>query len=207
MATFRVSTFSQAEEGQSLGVRERQIRGDAQILALEVDRVFVEEGVSGSKPLKVRPHGVALLAALQPGDTIITAKLDCIFRSALDALEVLADLKDRSKPTCRFAPKSVTRTSRSAFRNRTLTERPYIAALAVERGERVSDSNFCFRCWECPAGVQDLTPKATPPRDNVRPICVEALFMQEPERTNDQGPAASRHRRGPSAEPKPVVCP
>jgi len=36
-----------------------------------------------------------------------------------------------------FAPKSVTRTSRSAFRNRTLTERPYIAALAVERGEGV----------------------------------------------------------------------
>jgi hypothetical protein len=120
----RVSTFSQAEEGQNLGVQERQIRGDAQILALEVDRVFVEEGVSGSKPLKVRPHGVALLAALQPGDTIITAKLDCIFRSALDALEVLADLKDRSKPTCRFAPlpveqvevlASAKRTSRAAL--------------------------------------------------------------------------------------------
>ena len=91
----RVSTLAQVEEGQSLGVQERQIRGHAQILGLEVDRVFVEEGVSGSKPLKLRPQGVALLAALQPGDTIITAKLDRMFRSALDALEVLGELKER----------------------------------------------------------------------------------------------------------------
>jgi len=92
----RVSTLAQVEEGQSLGVQERQIRGHAQILGLEVDRVFVEEGVSGSKPLKLRPQGVALLTALQPGDTIITAKLDRMFRSALDALEVLGELKERS---------------------------------------------------------------------------------------------------------------
>jgi DNA invertase Pin-like site-specific DNA recombinase len=56
--------------------------------------VFVERGVSGSKPLADRPQGAALLALLKPGDAIITPKLDRMFRSALDALAVLGQLKD-----------------------------------------------------------------------------------------------------------------
>ena len=55
--------------------------------------MFVERGVSGSKPLADRPQGAALLAVLQPGDVVITPKLDRMFRSALDALDVLAKLK------------------------------------------------------------------------------------------------------------------
>jgi putative DNA-invertase from lambdoid prophage Rac len=51
--------------------------------------------VTGSKPLNQRPEGAALLAALRPGDTIITPKLDRMFRSALDALAVLGELKSR----------------------------------------------------------------------------------------------------------------
>jgi hypothetical protein len=43
---------------------------------LAIDRMFVERGVSGSKPLADRPEGAALLAILQPGDIVITAKLD-----------------------------------------------------------------------------------------------------------------------------------
>lgn len=34
-----------------------------------------------------------LLAVLKLGNTVITAKVDCIFRSTLDALDVLAKLK------------------------------------------------------------------------------------------------------------------
>ena len=58
-----------------------------------VDDVFVERGVSGSKPLGDRPQGAALLAVLKPGDVVITPKLDRMFRSALDALDVLGQLK------------------------------------------------------------------------------------------------------------------
>ncbi|MBI3498514.1 MAG: recombinase family protein [Proteobacteria bacterium] len=46
-------------------------------------------------PLADRPEGALLLAALQAGDVLITAKLDRMFRSALDALDVLGRLKDR----------------------------------------------------------------------------------------------------------------
>jgi DNA invertase Pin-like site-specific DNA recombinase len=62
---------------------------------MQLDRVFVERGVSGSKPLADRPQGKALLTTLKPGDAVITAKLDRMFRSAQNALDVLGDLKAR----------------------------------------------------------------------------------------------------------------
>lgn len=98
MATYgycRVSTVRQADEGESLDVQRRQIQGYALMNGLQLDRVYIERGVSGSKPLAERPEGAALLAGLQAGDVVITAKLDRMFRSALDALDVLSKLRER----------------------------------------------------------------------------------------------------------------
>lgn len=92
----RVSTGRQASEGESLDVQQRQVEGYAMMIGLRLDGMYVERGVSGAKPLGERPEGAALLAALQPGDTVITAKLDRMFRSSLNALDVLARLKARS---------------------------------------------------------------------------------------------------------------
>jgi putative DNA-invertase from lambdoid prophage Rac len=91
----RVSTVAQADEGESLDVQQRQIAGYAQMNGLTVAHTFLERGVSGSKPLADRPEGAKLLSALSPGDVVITPKLDRMFRSALDALAVLGDLKAR----------------------------------------------------------------------------------------------------------------
>jgi putative DNA-invertase from lambdoid prophage Rac len=92
----RVSTSRQAEEGESLDVQHRTIAGYALMLGLTVDRMFIERGVSGSIPLSDRAEGSALLAILKSGDVVITPKLDRMFRSALDALDVLAKLKARA---------------------------------------------------------------------------------------------------------------
>jgi putative DNA-invertase from lambdoid prophage Rac len=89
----RVSTVAQADEGESLDVQQRQLAGYAQMNGLVLEKVFVERGVSGSKPLDERPEGSTLIAALKPGDTVITPKLDRMFRSALDALHVLSAMK------------------------------------------------------------------------------------------------------------------
>lgn len=91
----RVSTARQADEGESLEVQARQMEGYAKMHGWGVDRVFVERGVSGSVPLAERTEGAALLSALQAGDIIISAKLDRIFRSALDALEMAKELRER----------------------------------------------------------------------------------------------------------------
>ena len=91
----RVSTDRQVGEGESLGTQQRVIDGYAMMNGLTLDSIFVERGVSGSKPLGERPEGARLLAGLRAGDVAITPKLDRMFRSALDALDVLGQLKDR----------------------------------------------------------------------------------------------------------------
>ena len=91
----RVSTLRQAAEGESLEVQRRQIEGYALMHGLTLDGVLVEEGVSGSVPVEQRPIGGQLFAKLQRGDIVIAAKLDRLFRSALDALKVVESLKGR----------------------------------------------------------------------------------------------------------------
>jgi putative DNA-invertase from lambdoid prophage Rac len=62
---------------------------------LKITKIEVEKGVSGSIPVEQRPVGGALFAKLEKGDIVIAAKLDRLFRSALDALNVVASLKER----------------------------------------------------------------------------------------------------------------
>ncbi len=92
----RVSTDRQANEGESLDVQRRTVAGYAMMHGHVVDRTFSERGVSGSKPLSERPEGAALLAALKPGDVVITPKLDRMFRSASDAIANLEHMKRNS---------------------------------------------------------------------------------------------------------------
>jgi putative DNA-invertase from lambdoid prophage Rac len=91
----RVSTLKQANEGESLDVQRRQIEGYAHMHGLTLADVLIEEGVSGSVPVEERPIGGQLFAKLQRGDIVIAAKLDRLFRSALDALKVVESLKGR----------------------------------------------------------------------------------------------------------------
>jgi DNA invertase Pin-like site-specific DNA recombinase len=91
----RVSTTQQAEDGESLKVQQRQLQGYATMHGLAIDRIFVERAVSGSVPVTERPEGKALFALLAKDDTVIAPKLDRLFRSALDALVVVEDLKRR----------------------------------------------------------------------------------------------------------------
>ena len=89
----RVSTTRQANEGESLDVQRRQIEGYCQMHDLTLTSTIVEQGISGSIPVDKRPAGGPLFASLVAGDIIIAAKLDRLFRSALDALQVVEVLK------------------------------------------------------------------------------------------------------------------
>jgi DNA invertase Pin-like site-specific DNA recombinase len=81
----RVSTVEQAS-GTSLEEQQRKVQGVALMKGLGLARIFQEQGVSGSLPLEDRPVGGELYHSLQPGDTLIVAKLDRAFRNAADAL-------------------------------------------------------------------------------------------------------------------------
>lgn len=88
----RVSTIDQAEEDRtSLPEQENVIHGYA--LTQGVDRfgvqIYSDAGVSARTPLRERPQGIRLLEDAAAGDTIVASKMDRIFRSARDALEMV----------------------------------------------------------------------------------------------------------------------
>lgn len=88
----RVSTEKQASEGDGLAVQMQQIQKHCEAQGLTLSAVFVESGVSGSVPFADRPEGRKLLATTQKGDTIIATKLDRMFRSTKDCLNVRDEL-------------------------------------------------------------------------------------------------------------------
>jgi len=93
----RVSTLTQAQDGDSLEAQVRQVLAYASSRALELSEsdVFVERGVSGGQEFGSRPAGSKLLASLQSGDIVIFPKLDRGFRNTRDALNVLHTLKEK----------------------------------------------------------------------------------------------------------------
>jgi DNA invertase Pin-like site-specific DNA recombinase len=95
IAYCRVSTDMQAEEGQSLEVQQRQLEGWAQMRDGIITEVVVEAGISGGIPFAQRPKGGKLWPTLQRGDVLVASKLDRMFRSAVDCLNVADQLKQR----------------------------------------------------------------------------------------------------------------
>ena len=76
----RVSTVEQTR-GVSIEAQVARIQMHAPCAVLQ------DPGVSASIPLSERPAGGMLLSGLQRGDTVIAAKLDRLFRDAIDALQ------------------------------------------------------------------------------------------------------------------------
>jgi DNA invertase Pin-like site-specific DNA recombinase len=91
----RVSTTEQAIDRSSLADQKRRCAGAAMMRGEEIAEVFCDPGVSGSIDLRERPAGAQLLAVLQPGDVVIAAKMDRMFRSAQDALATAEALQAR----------------------------------------------------------------------------------------------------------------
>lgn len=91
----RVSTDRQSQEGHSLADQEKRLTGYAQSIGVPVAGVFIEAGVSGGKRLSLRPKGAQLMGTLRAGDHVIATKLDRMFRSASDALNVAEELREK----------------------------------------------------------------------------------------------------------------
>jgi DNA invertase Pin-like site-specific DNA recombinase len=91
----RGCTEGQATEGQSLEVQRHRLEGWAMQRGSEFSEVVVDPGVSGGIPFAERPEGGKLWPRLQKGDVLVASKLDTLFRSAADCLQVVEELKTR----------------------------------------------------------------------------------------------------------------
>lgn len=89
----RVSRANRENDGESLEVQARQLQGWAMMQGHTLANIFEERSVSGSIRIKERPVGAELWAGLKAGDTLVASKLDRMFRSALDALQMVEELK------------------------------------------------------------------------------------------------------------------
>jgi putative DNA-invertase from lambdoid prophage Rac len=94
----RVSTADQANaDRSSMQVQQDIIEGFAKTRG--VDRfgvqIYTDAGVSGGVRLAKREAGAQLLKDMAPGDTVIASKLDRMFRSASDAIDMFEEFKQR----------------------------------------------------------------------------------------------------------------
>jgi putative DNA-invertase from lambdoid prophage Rac len=88
-----VSLQKQVDDGCGLDVQKRIVEGYCLMNGWSIDEMVIEEGVSGSIRFEDRPEGSKLVARLRKGDIVIASKLDRLFRSARDALNVVEELK------------------------------------------------------------------------------------------------------------------
>jgi DNA invertase Pin-like site-specific DNA recombinase len=84
----RVSTIEQSTHGVSLEAQEERLQAYCSMARLEVTAMVREEGISGAKPLSLRPGGKKLLALVAKKKVahVVALKLDRVFRDAADAL-------------------------------------------------------------------------------------------------------------------------
>ncbi|MEN3011169.1 MAG: recombinase family protein [Candidatus Bipolaricaulaceae bacterium] len=87
----RVSTEEQAAFGASIAAQAERLRAYARLAGLELHEILADEGVSASVPLAARPQGRRLAALVESGRVqhVVTAKLDRLFRNALEAMATL----------------------------------------------------------------------------------------------------------------------
>lgn len=91
----RVSTEMQADSGLSIDEQKVKIEARCRENGWQLERVFLDAGVSGGMPLGQRPQGSRLLDVVRQGDVVVAAKMDRMFRSAANALHVIEDFKRR----------------------------------------------------------------------------------------------------------------
>lgn len=95
----RVSTAEQAaDDRSSLENQEKIGRGYAMTKSFNQFDVSIyrDAGVSASIPLRMRPDGKRLLEDAKAGDIIFASKLDRMFRSASDALNMVEIFKEKN---------------------------------------------------------------------------------------------------------------
>lgn len=94
----RVSTAEQASDDKSsLEIQERVGRGFAMTKGFTQynTAIYQDPGVSASIALRERPAGKRLLDDAAKGDTVFASKLDRMFRSAHDAINMAEIFKER----------------------------------------------------------------------------------------------------------------
>src|SRR5271163_2580862 len=94
----RASTSDQCKDDRSsLQTQTDVIEGFARIRGIDKwgVQIYTDAGVSGATKLAFRPAGEQLLADMKAGDIVVASKLDRMFRSASDAIDMFDVFKTK----------------------------------------------------------------------------------------------------------------
>lgn len=170
----RVSTNEQASEGVSIEAQKKSIQKFCELEDLELVKVYVDPGVSASKPLFERPGGAEMRAYLvqTPGTRVVALKLDRLFRSARDCLHTvevlqgdleadLATVRDRIDTTSAMGRFFLTLLAALAemelgiIRERTQYAMDHLKA----EGKRAGEIPYGYRVWAGDGATLEEDPK------------------------------------------------
>ena len=91
----RVSTYEQVRSGCSPETQEKLISAFVkEKYNREVDRFFVDEGVSGTTPILERPASREMTDSMDEHDILVTTRLDRLSRSSSDLLHIIPVLEE-----------------------------------------------------------------------------------------------------------------
>ena len=91
----RVSTKEQVRSGVSLEVQQQQIAEFVkEKYNRKVTRFFIDDGVSGTRPILDRPGSRELTDVIDKNDIIVCTRLDRLSRSSADLLSIIPVLQD-----------------------------------------------------------------------------------------------------------------
>ncbi|NOT00662.1 MAG: recombinase family protein [Phycisphaerales bacterium] len=157
----RCSTHEQVVSGLGLTAQAERIAAYCRLQNLTCTEIIADPGVSGGKPLATRPGGQELLNAIRARgiETIVTLKLDRMFRNAGDCLTTVEqwerrgvalhviDLGGNAIDTTSAAGRfMLTVLAGAAEMERNLTRERTRSALAVKRanGQRIGTVPFGY---------------------------------------------------------------
>lgn len=94
MAVYLYGRVSTDDQSLSADNQRQSLLDHAAGKGIVPDGVFIDEDVSGGRPIRQRPEGAKMFSLLQAGDRVVVLKLDRGFRNTVDALVTVSSYRE-----------------------------------------------------------------------------------------------------------------
>lgn len=188
----RVSTETQAEKGYGLEAQEKEIRKYAAENGLELERIFLDAGISGNlkdtdadEAISKREALMDLLSLLEPGDTIIILNTSRLWRSDMTKAIIRRELMKREarilsveQPKYDLYTKDPNDYLINAIMEALDVYERMSIALKLARGRTVKAKGGDKPAGVCPIGYQYSADKKSVVVDPVEAATVRMIFSE-----------------------------
>lgn len=188
----RVSTETQAEKGYGLDAQEKEIRKYTEANGIEIERLFVDAGISGNlkdtdedEAIGKREALMELLSMLQEGDAVIVLNTSRLWRSDMTKAIVRRELMKRGariisveQPKYDLYTKDPNDYLINAIMEALDVYERMSISLKLARGRTVKAKSGNKPAGVCPAGYRYSADKKSVEIDPDEAVIVKAIFTE-----------------------------